>query len=251
MSYSKTKENEACYRKFPLNILVHTKLVIRNFKKTFIKCNDPNQVGKGAGSNNHAAVEQSLTDPRRPRGACKDIRKHVMFRQWLLLNPKIIVNCQMSCANGRGTCSDSLYEPKNDFSSPRNSLRPKILNKLKFHAVVQMYQHANSFVQAAKKLNHHLRLHAQKIVVLDSGKWDLVLKLFHDVRSISSYYSHNDLVFCDNRQKSPERSPYRVNFTFLIKSMSPIVEIIGTCAESAYVVIQKYSAIDFKLWKSF
>jgi len=87
-----------------------TKFQFKIFKiliqKTFIKCDDPNQIEKGAASQ-HAAVEQSLTDPRRPRGACKDIRKHVMFRQWLLLNPKIIVNCQMSCANGRGTCSDS------------------------------------------------------------------------------------------------------------------------------------------------
>ena len=98
--------------------------------------------------------------------------------------------------------------------------------------VVQMYQHVNSFALVAKKLNHHLMQRARKLGVHDSGKWDPVPKLFLDVRNCpldryskefyqnSSSYSHNDLVFCDNRQKI-ERSPYRVNFTFIIKSMSP------------------------------
>jgi hypothetical protein len=85
-----------------LTCLIPKRRKMKPVIKTFIKCNDPNQIEKGASQ--HAAVEQSLTDPRRPRGACKDIRKHVMFRQWLLLNPKIIVNCQMSCANGRVPC---------------------------------------------------------------------------------------------------------------------------------------------------
>jgi len=95
-----------------------------------------------------------------------------------------------------------------------------------------MYQHVNSFARVVKKLNHHLTPVVRKLGVPDSGKWDPVPKLFLDVRNcsfdryskefyrISSSYSHNDLVFCDNRQKI-ERSPYRVNFTFIIKSMSP------------------------------
>ena len=160
-----------------------------------------------------------------------------MFRQWLLLNPKIIVNCQMSCANGRGTClrfllTDSLQKIFQEFASQWYSWLKQILNNHKSHVVVQMYRHVNSFARLAKKLNHHLMPLARRVGVHDSGKWDPVLKLFLDVRNcsfdryskgfyrISSSYSHNDLVFCDNRQKN-ETSPYRVNFTFIIKSMSP------------------------------
>ena len=112
-----------------------------------------------------------------------------------------------------------------------------------------MYRHVNSFALVAKKLNHHLMQRARKLGVHDSGKWDPVPKLFLDVRNcpldryskefyqISSSYSHNDLVFCDNRQKI-ERSPYRVNFTFIIKSMSPFayrVDTFNSCAEQAQI----------------
>lgn len=70
-------------------------------QKTFIKCQDPS---KAQVSGQHDAVEQSITDPRRPRGACRDLRKHPQYRTFLKKSPDIIVNCQLSCSNGRNPC---------------------------------------------------------------------------------------------------------------------------------------------------
>merc|ERR1719361_60397 len=84
-----------------LTCLMPKRKKMRPLTKTFIKCQDPKEVGRAP---EHEAIEQPLTDPRKPRGACKSLRKHAQYRTFLKQNKNIIVNCLLSCSNGKVPC---------------------------------------------------------------------------------------------------------------------------------------------------
>ena len=69
------------------------------FQKTAIKCLDPAEAERAP---THEAMEQPLTDPRKPRGACKNLRKHKEYRTHFKKHKNIIINCLLSCSNGKG-----------------------------------------------------------------------------------------------------------------------------------------------------
>ena len=48
--------------------------------------------------------DQPFTIPHKPRGGCKNIRKHHSYKKYLKQNKNILVQCASSCSNGKTPC---------------------------------------------------------------------------------------------------------------------------------------------------
>jgi hypothetical protein len=76
-------------------------------RNTMIKCGTnmgplkppkpPVKPGKPDAVGANGISEQPLTDPKRARGACGNLRSHPKYNQWLNGNKQIVVNCQTGC----------------------------------------------------------------------------------------------------------------------------------------------------------